>query len=97
LKFLIRSKQPTANEPAPGNALDFLQSIYRNPVQPLPTRMRAAMIALPFESPKLSASAIIHPDDFALALEKCIQRSGVMSWPLKLIEHQPAPKERAGP
>lgn len=63
-------------EPAPVNALDFLQSIYRNPLQPLPVRIRCAIEALPFESPKLQATAIFTRDDFADQLERCIRRSG---------------------
>jgi hypothetical protein len=46
-------------ELAPGEvSLDFLQRIYRSTQQPMSLRMRAAIEALPFEKPKLSATAI---------------------------------------
>ena len=59
-------------ELAPGEvSLDFLQRIYRSTQQPMSLRMRAAIEALPFEKPKLSATAIAAFDGqtFAQALE----------------------------
>ena len=59
------------------SALEYLQSIYRNPLMPVPMRMRAAALAVPFESPKLSAIANLSPEDFSDRLERAITRSGV--------------------
>ena len=60
----------------PRTALDYLQSIYRNPTEPEHRRLRAAMAALPFESPKLQTTAILRDaHTFAAALDRAIQRS----------------------
>ena len=67
------------------NSLDFLQKVYRSSRQPLAVRMRAAAIALPFESPKLTAMAVssMNGKHFASLLEKAIARSQAL---LKQIE-----------
>ncbi|MFZ2080524.1 MAG: hypothetical protein WAV38_28525 [Xanthobacteraceae bacterium] len=80
-------------ELAPGEiSLDFLRRIYRGTQQPMSLRMRAAIEALPFEKPKLSATAIATMDGktFAEALERCIERSRnpPMLNPPKTIEHE---------
>jgi hypothetical protein len=50
---------------------------YRGQVQLTPQQMRAAIEALPFEVPKLSATAIASMDEksFAAALDRAIERS----------------------
>jgi hypothetical protein len=69
-----------------GTALDFLQAVYRDFRQPLPVRLRAAIEALPFESPKLSAVAVMSGEDFGARLDRAIARSQA---PMKVIEHRP--------
>jgi hypothetical protein len=70
-------------------ALEYLQSIYRNPAESDGRRLRAAIEALPYEHPKLSAVAVGHftGQDFAARLDRAIQRSAAGA-PLKLIEAQ---------
>ena len=55
----------------------LLQSIYRDEEVALPVRMRAAIESLPYETPKLSATAIATMDgkSFAEALDRAIARS----------------------
>src|SRR6516225_6882224 len=57
-----------------GTSLDLLQAIYRDPGQELYVRMRAAMAAIPFEMPKLLATAQITEKDFATLLDQRLER-----------------------
>jgi hypothetical protein len=58
------------------NALAFLRAIYQSPEVAMPVRMRAAIAALPFETPKLAVTANLNGETFADALERAIARSG---------------------
>jgi hypothetical protein len=74
-------------------ALPLLQMAYRGQVQLTPQQMRAAIGALPFEVPKLSATAITSMDEksFAAQLDRAIERSKqvpMLNGP-KTIEHEP--------
>ena len=66
-------------------SLEGLQAIYRNPALPLTTRMRAMMAAVPYESPKLIATAIVNEGSFAELLDQRLKRIDQM----KLIEAKP--------
>lgn len=67
-------------------AHELLKIIYQCPELPLTTRMRAAIAALPFETPKLAVTAqITEMNDFATLLDRRIQRYQEM----KTIEHRP--------
>jgi hypothetical protein len=58
-------------------SLLLLQAIYKDKKQPLNMTVRCAIEALPFEVPKLSATAIASMDEklFAAVLERAIERS----------------------
>jgi hypothetical protein len=76
--------------------LDFLTAIYRDPRQPMPRRMRAAIEAAPFFHPKLAVNANISGgEDFASRLERAIERSGkAVSRPPLLL---PPPRVKVEP
>jgi hypothetical protein len=69
------------------SSLELLQSIYRDCKVSLSTRMRAAALAIPFESPKLAVMAVssMNGQDFGSMLDRAIARSQA---PPKLIEHR---------
>jgi hypothetical protein len=74
------------------SAHQLLKAIYLDDAQPLGRRMRAAIAALPFEVPKLTASSGSGGiRDFASQLEAARKRSGR---PV-VIEHQPQETESA--
>ena len=81
----IEAQQAIELEPD-GTSLTLLQKVYRNSTIPLVARMRAAIAALPFESPKLAVVATLTEGDFADQLDRAIERSSRV---MKTIDHQP--------
>ena len=75
MRSLIEDNDPEAIELAPDPiSLDLLQAIYRSSSLPLHTRMRAASIAIAFESPKLAVTAVVNEQNFAEVLERRLKR-----------------------
>jgi hypothetical protein len=64
-----------SEEPTP---LDFLKAVYCNEGLELHVRMRAAIEAAPYVHPKLGAIATtnLSGEDFAVLLDRAIERSG---------------------
>jgi hypothetical protein len=58
-------------------ALELLQMAYRGKIKLTPQQARCAIESLPYETPKLGATAVATMDgqDFAAALDRCIERS----------------------
>src|SRR5262245_62156915 len=72
-----------------GVRLDLLRMVYRNSSVELSTRMKAAALCLPYESPKLAVTALIDNErDFAAILDRRIKRLQEMERG-KLIEAKP--------
>jgi hypothetical protein len=77
LRELMRIEAGEQELPEQVNSLEYLQRIYRDPAQPTPVRMRAAIEALQFENPKLSSVGVGYftNDTFAERLERAIRAS----------------------
>jgi hypothetical protein len=56
------------------DALSYLQLIYRDPALSTAVRMRAAAFAIPYESPKLIATAVMNEGSFAELLDRRLER-----------------------
>ena len=83
----IEAQQTDCFELEPNaTSLTLLQKVYRSSSVALQTRMRAAIAALPFESPKLAVVATLNAGDFADQLEAAIERSRRVS---PMIEAKP--------
>jgi hypothetical protein len=59
-------------------SLEFLQAIYRSAAQPMAPRLKAASIAIQYESPKLAVTMAVTDQSFAARLERCIARSNAV-------------------
>ena len=75
LARIDQEEEPTIPEGI--TALELLRLAYRGKIKLTPQQARCAIEALPYENPKLSATAIATMDgkSFAEALERCIERS----------------------
>jgi hypothetical protein len=56
-------------------AIDYLRSVYQNPLQPDNVRMRAAAIAIEYELPRFAVTATLNSGDFAVQLDRAIENS----------------------
>src|SRR5262245_13692204 len=81
----IEAQQAFELEPN-ATSLTLLQKVYHSAAVPLSTRMRAAIAALPFESPKLAVVATSNGGDFADQLDRAVERSRKMIEAKPLIE-----------
>jgi len=76
LKELMQIDLPKLDEEQV-NSIDYLRRIYRDPNQPIPLRMRAAIESLPYENAKITAVAIgrLTGQDFYSRLERAVNAS----------------------
>jgi hypothetical protein len=71
----IEAQHAAKADAEPASALDYVQDVYRGRRQADPWRMRAAMAALPFETPKLAVTTNLSNENFAAMLDRAILRS----------------------
>jgi hypothetical protein len=92
----IEAEQQTQPLPEGIGALELLQMVYRGEFKATPQQMRAAIEALPFEAPKLSAIGVHHltGEAFAQQLERAVNRSELAK-SIKMIEAQAIRSNRA--
>ena len=75
-QFNLATKEWEEQEDRPPSALRLLQEIYMDEAQPLHTRMRAASLAIAYETPKLAVTGYVNDSaTFAQALDRAIARS----------------------
>jgi hypothetical protein len=69
--------EPVPELPESIMALELLQLAYRGKIRLTPQQARCAIESLPYETPKLSATAVttMNSQSFAEALERAINRS----------------------
>ena len=68
---MLMEKEP---KPLP-TPLAFLQAVYSNESLPLTARLKAAIEAAQYVHPKLAVTATINSGDFAVQLDRAIERS----------------------
>jgi hypothetical protein len=73
----VKIVEPEQKLPKDIDALRLLQMVYRGEAKPSPQQMRAAIEALPYENPRLSAVSVgyLNATDFASRLDRAIDRS----------------------
>jgi hypothetical protein len=97
MRSLIEDEAKSALDIGPnGMSIDLLRAVYRNPTLDLPVRMRAAALAIAFESPKLAVVAQITENDLATLLDRRIKRFQEMEAG-KLVEAKPPSVEVKAP
>jgi hypothetical protein len=70
----INALNAETNEPQ--SALEYLQDIYKGKREPDHARMRAASLAIQYESPRLAVVGVLRDDaGFAAQLDRAIMRS----------------------
>jgi hypothetical protein len=75
VRYMKEADEPSIPEGI--TALELLRLAYRGKIELTAQQARCAIEALPYENPKLSATAIATMDgkSFAEALDRCIERS----------------------
>ena len=79
------------------NAHALLRAVYRNAALDLPVRMRAAALAIAYETPKLSVVAQVTEHDFAVLLDRRLENLKRLEQNQGVIEAAPTPPVEVKP